>query len=659
MISGAGGLTKLGAGNLTLTGPASNTFSGVTTVNAGTLTLAKSTGPAVSRSVVVNGGTLRLAGDDQVASDTILALNGGTVDLQDYSMNAARADVVGAVTFTGSDAYLNGNINGASNSTIQVTGTMAMGNENSYTGFRTTGTLDAGSADLTLNSKGFAALGALTTLNGGSIHAPHGIALGIGSSFSGTGTVNSKVAAGFGSVIEATGSLTLGNNSATDGFYSDGTLAVGHYTVTLNDSNAAVLGSQTTLGDSTGAGTLTGTHGLALEMGKNLTGYGVVNGALLTDGFVQGSGPAPDDGIRFNGAVSGFGDFAGNVTFAGGYLPGHSPDAVNFQNLTLTGTNTLFMELGGTTPDSQYDQLLVGGVLNLSGTLSVSLSNSFQPTAGNLFDLFNWSGLTGHFSILDLPSLTSGLVWDTSDLYTTGILAVETATPPAPADFTATAQPGLTVRLGWQETSPPAVGFEIQRALDEGFTSDLHTVSLPAGQTSYDDASLTPQTVFHYRIRALGSPNPSGFSTPAQAETPTRLADWRWVHFGNPDSSGDGEDLKDFDHDGAVNLLEYACNLDPKTHDARAMTADGTAGLPVVGMTPGGQLQITFLRRTAASLPAVTQGAVFSTDLTHWTPEPAAATTVEPIDALWERVVLTDVAAHAARRFVRTVVTAP
>jgi autotransporter-associated beta strand protein len=660
-LTGTGGLIKTGSGTVTLGGSSPNTFTGATIVDGGTLELQKYGVNAVSRHVTVNAGTLRTNDYSQLPSNTILTLNGGTFDMADYSSTAQSVQVNGSVTINGSGgAELAGSVTCGSASILTCSGDFGLGNAASFTGFRTDGVLDVGASDTTLNSRGFASLGILTTLNGGTLRAPYGILVGPGMNLLGHGSVEAKVSVGFGATIEADGALSLGSNSATDGFFSDGTLNVGHYAVTLHDSNAAVLGSQTTLGDATGGGTLTGSHGFALEMGKNLTGYGIVNGAILTDGYVKGEGPAPADGICFTGAVTGFGDFAGNVTFGGSYLPGHSPDAVNFQNITLASTNTLFMELGGTTPDTQHDQLLVSGMATLGGKLAVSLINSFQPVAGNLFNLFDWGNLTGVFATLELPSLTTGLLWDTSDLYTTGTLSVEATTPPAPTHFTATAMPGLAARLSWQDSSPPAAGgFEIQRALDASFTSDLQTITVSAGQTSRDDTGLTPQASFHYRIRALANPSPSDYSAAVQVDTPTRLADWRWVHFGSQISEAAGDDLNDPDHDGVPNLLEYACNLDPNLADVTPLTASATTGMPRMSRSSDGRLRVTFLRRTAASLPVVSLSVLFSSDLVHWVPEPAATATVESIDSLWERVVLTDAAAPAARRFARTVVTTP
>ena len=59
--------------------------------------------------------------------------------------------------------------------------------------------------------------------------------------------------------------------------------------------------------------------------------------------------------------------------------------------------------------------------------------------AGDSWQLFDWSqalgGITGNFSVsqLDLPTLTSGLFWDTSQLTTTGFLSIGVAPEPSRA----------------------------------------------------------------------------------------------------------------------------------------------------------------------------------------------------------------------------------
>jgi hypothetical protein len=56
--------------------------------------------------------------------------------------------------------------------------------------------------------------------------------------------------------------------------------------------------------------------------------------------------------------------------------------------------------------------------------LKVSLVNSFTPSAGQTFDVLDWGTLSGTFSAIQLPALSAGLSWNTSQLYTTGTLSV-------------------------------------------------------------------------------------------------------------------------------------------------------------------------------------------------------------------------------------------
>lgn len=59
-----------------------------------------------------------------------------------------------------------------------------------------------------------------------------------------------------------------------------------------------------------------------------------------------------------------------------------------------------------------------GGVLNLY------LQDGFIPSHGDRFDLFDWGLATGTFTAINLPELGEGLRWDTSELYTTGVVSV-------------------------------------------------------------------------------------------------------------------------------------------------------------------------------------------------------------------------------------------
>jgi hypothetical protein len=125
------------------------------------------------------------------------------------------------------------------------------------------------------------------------------------------------------------------------------------------------------------------------------------------------------------------------------------------------------------------------------------------------------------------------------------------------------------------------------------------------------------------------------------------LAAWRTMNFGSPDNSGDGADLADPDHDGIVNLVEFATGQAPKT----------SLQLPGFESFTGGQLAFTYPRSKAAA--AELQIVVEWSDSMaagSWT----SAGTVESIlsdNGVIEMVKVTIPASTSRRLFVRMRVT--
>lgn len=89
-----------------------------------------------------------------------------------------------------------------------------------------------------------------------------------------------------------------------------------------------------------------------------------------------------------------------------------------------TGAGRIRINLGGTTPATLYDQVLVSGTSLLSGVLDVVLANNFTPVAGDSFDILDLGTVTGAFGSVNLPTLPPNLTWNTSQLYSTGIISV-------------------------------------------------------------------------------------------------------------------------------------------------------------------------------------------------------------------------------------------
>ena len=120
-IQGAGGLTKAGAGTLTLSGP--NTYTGATTVAAGTLAAgAVGTLPGMTAVTVVAPGTLDLAGFNQSIG----------------SLAGAGAVTLGSATLTTGNDNTSTTFSGAMSGTGALdkvgTGTFILAGDNPYTG---------------------------------------------------------------------------------------------------------------------------------------------------------------------------------------------------------------------------------------------------------------------------------------------------------------------------------------------------------------------------------------------------------------------------------------------------------------------------------------------------------------------------------------------
>lgn len=102
-------------------------------------------------------------------------------------------------------------------------------------------------------------------------------------------------------------------------------------------------------------------------------------------------------------------------------------------NLTLT-SGTMLLDIFGTTAATtfqdvtpgRFDNVLVSGVLNYGGTLSLNFG-AFTPTVGNSFNLFDFSSFTGTFAsiIYSDPGITG-----TFD-YTTGVLTIDAVPEPS------------------------------------------------------------------------------------------------------------------------------------------------------------------------------------------------------------------------------------
>ena len=173
---------------------------------------------------------------------------------------------------------------------------------------------------------------------------------------------------------------------------------------TLNTSSVVVqvLG---TFNFSSGTLGITGPAGNLLNDGDLVVINTAIDAPVVNNNAVTVVGT-----VDFNGLVSGPGDFFGPGTahFNGGLAPGASPAEVSFEgSLALADANTLFIEIGGITPGSQYDRLTIAGNASLDGILNVSLINGFTPTGGQQFTILTAGSIVNNGFVLAGPAASS------------------------------------------------------------------------------------------------------------------------------------------------------------------------------------------------------------------------------------------------------------
>jgi autotransporter-associated beta strand protein len=167
------------------------------------------------------------------------------------------------------------------------------------------------------------------------------------------------------------------------------------------------------------------------------TGNGAATTPIASNfSFRNGAAPGPlsfllglsnsaptENGVRYDDVYYMHGEALNNPL--AGLVPGNSYEA---QTLTVQGdlllNSGVNLALDILTPTIS-DTLNITGNLTAAGTLAVTLNpGAPAPQLGNVFNILDFTSASGAFQSFSLPTLGSGLAWNTNNLLTTGELSV-------------------------------------------------------------------------------------------------------------------------------------------------------------------------------------------------------------------------------------------
>jgi Bacterial Ig-like domain/Passenger-associated-transport-repeat len=171
--------------------------------------------------------------------------------------------------------------------------------------------------------------------------------------------------------------------------------------------NTTIIGSGSIIKVGTGALTLSAT-------GSTFTGTTDVQaGTLLVDGSIANSTTT----VQSGGTLGGHGTVGEVTVQSGGTLaPGNGAGIIHAHDVTFQAGSALKIEIGGTTPGTQYDQIQIDGTATFAGSLDISFINGFRPTVGQIFFLLQNSSSQTNDGAFDgiahgVPFTTGGVTF--------------------------------------------------------------------------------------------------------------------------------------------------------------------------------------------------------------------------------------------------------
>lgn len=402
VISGAGGLTKVGYDTAILSG--SNTYAGGTSIEGGRLLIGKDNAlPVTTNLTTTSNGVLDLNGQNQMVAK-----------LQNPVVTTAANVTSGFITNSATTMK-----------TLTVGNGISAGDDFTYSGViqHNVALTKTGGASLTLNNVN--TYTGATHISGGAVN------LGANASINDSVWLNVGAGSTF-DVSAKTGGYTYDGRISGGGSDDAAGTAFGSLT-----SAARIVGNMV-VGDHIGEICLVGTMSPGgntiagdITTAGNQIGHIYTNGNLTLSGELVGSSPvAPVTRLtlQLGGATSSLltlgytsGDFFDFIDT----LPTIAPNTLNGLEGTLAG----------------HDYVNTGGnfTINADGRIEVGYLTGYVPTPGDVFNLLDWTTLTNTTGFtagprvrlggetdydLILPTLGTGQFWDTSLFLSHGTLVV-------------------------------------------------------------------------------------------------------------------------------------------------------------------------------------------------------------------------------------------